>query len=225
MFPDIGVVVPAFNEEPGIASVLDGIKRHVIPENIVVVDDGSSDMTAGKAKEAGVTVISHSVNSGKGKALRTGFEYLTGKSGVSAIVTMDSDGQHDPDEIPSFVERFQTGKYDMIIGDRMSDTERMPLLRRVTNRVTSKIISRLAGCRLTDSQSGYRLIRTDLLRTLDLKSDRFDAESEILIKAARKNYSIGSVKIKTIYAGEISKINPFKDSFRFLKLVFKSYFW
>ncbi|MBN2184553.1 MAG: glycosyltransferase family 2 protein [Candidatus Krumholzibacteriota bacterium] len=225
MFLDIGVVVPAFNEESKITSVLDRIKKHIIPENIVVVDDGSSDLTAEMAKDAGVHVISHPVNSGKGKSLRSGFDRLTDKPGIKAVITIDSDGQHDPEEIPGFVNKFYSGEYDLILGDRMTDTSHMPFLRKITNRVTSKVISGLTGCKLKDSQSGYRLIKSDLLRSLDLKSDRFDAESEILIKAARNNYSIGSVKIKTIYSEETSKIDPCKDTLRFLKLVFKSFFW
>ena len=141
MFLDIGVVVPAFNEESKIALVLDNIKKHILPGNIVVVDDGSSDLTAERAEDAGVSVIRHSVNSGKGKALRTGFDFLSGKDNIRAVLTIDSDGQHDPEEIPGFVDKFYAGDYDIILGDRMTDTAKMPFLRKMTNRVTSKVIS------------------------------------------------------------------------------------
>ncbi len=220
-----GVVIPAYNEESRIGPVLRKIKKYIIPENIIVVDDGSLDKTSIVSRSEGVTVIVLEKNMGKGYALRTGFNYLLRNNGIKALLTIDSDGQHDPDEIPLFMEKFDRDKADIIIGNRMSDTSSMPVLRKITNRLTSRIISSIAGCRITDSQSGYRLIKCDLLRKLELRSDRFDAESEILIKAARLDSDITSVRTKTIYLSEESKIRPIQDSVRFFKLVIRSYFW
>ncbi|MBN2069817.1 MAG: glycosyltransferase family 2 protein [Candidatus Krumholzibacteriota bacterium] len=225
MFSTIGAVIPAYNEEHHLSSVLENVKKYIAAENIIVVDDGSSDRTAEIATEAGVTLLEQEINSGKGKALRRGFDHLSCLEGIEAVITLDADGQHDPAEIPLFVKKFNESGDDIIVGNRMSETAEMPFVRKMTNRLTSKVISRLAGCTIRDSQSGYRLIRTDLLRNIELSSDRFDGESEILIKSARNGASIGSITIKSIYAAEKSKINPFIDTVRFFRLVFKSYFW
>jgi len=101
----------------------------------------------------------------------------------------------------------------------------MPAMRKFTNRTTSAIISRIAGCKISDSQSGYRLISRRVLEKIELVTGRYDTESEILIKAGREGAKIESVPIKTIYADEVSSINPLRDTIRFLSLVIRSFFW
>ncbi len=218
-------VIPAYNEAVHLAEVLRRLKTQLIPENIVVVDDGSTDGTIAVAKNGGVTVVEHGLNLGKGRALRDGFEYAKGIRGLNAVLTLDADGQHDPSEIVRFIERFEKTGEDIIIGDRMSDTRKMPFIRKMTNKATSWVISMRAGCRIRDSQSGYRLISTSILRRIELVTEHFETESEILIKAARKGARIGSVPVSTIYAMEESRINPWRDTMRFIKLVIKSCFW
>ncbi|HSG29469.1 MAG TPA: glycosyltransferase family 2 protein, partial [Candidatus Krumholzibacterium sp.] len=112
-------VIPAYNEERHIAGVLEELKRYFPAGNIVVIDDGSSDETAAVCAGAGVWVIRHNGNRGKGAALRTGFAALVEKEGLRGIFTLDADGQHDPSEIASFVEHFERTGADIIIGDRM----------------------------------------------------------------------------------------------------------
>ncbi len=220
-----GAVIPACNEADHIGDVLAGVKRHIHPEQIVVVDDGSTDETAATAETAGVRVIRHPMRRGKGVALRTGFEYLITNTKIEAIFTIDADGQHAPEEMPAFMNRYEERRVDILIGNRMSHREGMPLIRVLTNLFTSRVISLRVGCRIEDSQSGYRLIRTSLLQELDFVTAHFDLESELLIKAGLRRAVIASVPIRTIYTHERSKINPFRDTVRFFLLVIRSFFW
>jgi glycosyltransferase involved in cell wall biosynthesis len=220
-----GTVIPACNEEYRIGDVLDGVKRYIPADQIVVVDDGSTDGTAAVADTAGVRVLAHRTNRGKGVALRTGFEYLMTHTRIEAIFTLDADGQHDPDEIPAFIEHYRKRHVDILIGNRMFRTEGMPFIRLLTNQFTSRVLSLRTGCTIDDSQSGYRLIRSSLLRALDFVTGHFDLESELLIKAALRGAVIDSVPIRTIYMDERSKINPLRDTVRFFMLVLRSLFW
>ncbi len=226
-FEDILVIIPAYNEEEEISSVLEGVKRFVEPDNILVIDDGSEDATPQAAARSGVCVIRQSGNRGKGEALKLGFVEALNNDKISAVITLDADGQHDPRYIPDIIEEFRSSGAEIVIAERMTgDTSTMPFIRKLTNLTTSLIISAAAGQRIGDSQSGYRLISRSVLSRIELKSNRFDMESEILIRACRKGARVSSVPIKTIYTGkEKSKINPLTDTLRFLLLVFKSFFW
>jgi len=225
MFDEYGAVVPAYNPGESLVSVLEGVKRHIPPEHIVVVDDGSEDDTTQRAESAGVRLVRHEVNRGKGEALKSGFGYLLTLGEIDAIFTIDADGQHDPEEIPAFVDAFRTGCGDLIVGNRMGERVGMPLIRVLTNIVTSAVVSALARCRIEDSQSGYRLIRADVLRKIDLVTSKYETESEILIKSSRVGARISTVPIRTIYGSEESTINPLRDTMRFFVLVFRGLFW
>lgn len=225
MFDECGAVVPAYNPGESLSSVLEGVKRYIRPYHIVVVDDGSEDDTARMAESAGVLLIRHTVNRGKGEALKSGFGHLLALRKVDAIFTIDADGQHDPEEIPAFVDAFRTGRGDLLVGNRMSERKGMPLIRVLTNIATSAVVSALARCRIEDSQSGYRLIRADVIRKIELVTSRYETESEILIKSSRIGARISAVPIRTIYGSEESTINPFRDTVRFFVLVFRGLFW
>jgi len=192
--------------------------------DVVVVDDGSKDDTAQLAKDAGAIVLKHEINRGKGAALKTGFNYAV-ENGYDAVVTMDSDGQHDPEDIPRFLNALNSFKSGIIIGSRMNDITTMPAIRKCTNKLTSYVNSTFAHQRIDDSQSGFRLITTDVFRTIKLETDRFETESEILIKASKAGFKIISVPIKTIYGEEKSKIRPVKDTYTFIRLFFRSLRW
>lgn len=208
-------VIPAYNEGRRVGAVVREVRKHL--DSVVVVDDGSEDDTAEEAERAGALLIRHPRNRGKGAALQTGFDYALGQ-GYDAVICLDADGQHDPAELPRFVEALSRGQAGIVLGSRMADPAGMPWLRHWTNRTTSVILSRLAGQTILDSQSGYKVIRTEVLRQVRPTRSGFDAESEFLILASRRGYRIGHVPIRTIYGEETSSINPVLDTWRFVRL-------
>lgn len=217
-------VIPAYNAAHHLDAVINGVANYIDRSRIIVVDDGSSDDSFRVASERGVVAVSHGENRGKGAALATGI-LRAGEAGCVYAITLDADEQHRPDEIPAFIERWVESGADLIVGNRLHDTAGMPWLRMWTNHFTSAVVSMLAGARIPDSQNGFRMISTELFRSLDVRSVRYEAESEILIKAGRAGANITSVPITTIYGDEVSAINPFVDSYRFFRMVAKSFFW
>lgn len=215
-------VIPAYNVADRIQDVIKNILAFI--PTVIVIDDGSNDATYQRASDARAIALRHEVNRGKGAALQTGFEYAL-RHNFDACLTMDGDGQHDHTEIPDFLEASREPSSDIIIGSRMANSAGMPLLRLLANKVTSYIISCLAGQRVEDSQSGYRLIKSKVLRNIQLTSSRYEIESELLIKASRKGFGIKNIPVKTIYTGGESHINEFIDTLRFLRLVLKSIRW
>lgn len=211
----VGVLIPAFNEEEGLPPLLRSLTS-IPKEDILVVDDGSEDKTSEVARAEGVSVVKHAANLGKGAAQQSGFVHFL-QRGYESIITMDGDGQHDPLEIPLFLKKAREGA-DVVVGTRRLNLAEMPLVRYLTNRATSFVVSVLARTRIKDSQSGFRLIRAEVLREVSLTTVKYDAESEILIKAGRRGFRIESLPIKTIYRGERSSINPVLDTLRFIRL-------
>jgi len=211
-------LIPALNEEKRIGEVVAGVSRHVA--RVIVVDDGSTDGTSRVARDAGAEVLSHSRNLGKGASLRDGLKKAFSE-GFDPVIVLDGDGQHDWDEVPLFLKADREGQLDVIVGNRMDRTEGMPLIRKLTNRVTSFFASSLAGQKIPDSQCGFRLIHGKAFRCMEFKTARYDTETEMLIEAGRGGCRIGSVAVKTIYGTERSKINPVRDTLRFIKLVLR----
>ena len=218
------IVVPAKNLESRIGGVVERIRTIAPGPDVLVVDDGSTDRTGDEARAAGAHVARHEENRGKGEAIKTGIAAAR-DGGYDSVLTMDGDGQHAPSAIPDFIAAMESGEWDIVVGSRMSDVGEMPSLRVWTNRTTSRIVSMLAGQPIPDSQSGYRIHRTSVLADLELVSSRYDLESEILIRAGRRGYRIGSIPIESIYEDSESHINPFVDTFRFIRLVVRSTFW
>lgn len=214
----ICVVIPAFNVEQTISEVITKVSQFVEHSHIIVVDDGSFDRTTVIVKKTGVIVLQNEFNRGKGYSLKRGFQYAI-EIGFDAIVTLDGDLQHDPLEIPRFIEYFYRTKADIILGDRTKDFSTMPLDRRFSNKTTSLLISLLTGQRVKDSQTGYRLIKTNILKRIRLISNRYETESELLVKALLQGYKIAHLPIKTIYNDQQSHIHRFVDTLRFIKVV------
>ena len=215
------VLLPAYNEEKAIAGLVGQIQS--LGLSALVVDDGSSDDTAAIAQRAQAIVLRHERNQGKGQALRTGFRYAVDQ-GYDAVVVVDADGQHNPREISRFIERAAHSSAGILIGNRMQRPTGMPLVRKVTNIVTSFFISLVAGASIPDSQCGFRLIKTDVLRAINLSTINYDTESEILIEASRNKFFIESVPIESIYTDQKSKINPLIDTLRFFSLLIRKSF-
>jgi glycosyltransferase involved in cell wall biosynthesis len=219
----IGVIIPAYNAGRTIAELVQRVRQFVDLEDLVVIDDGSQDETCHLAQQAGATVLKHEGNKGKGEALKTAFGYVLARD-YSAVITMDADLQHAPDSIPDLIRKAQSFS-GILIGTRERNLKIMPFARWLTNHLTSVIVSILSGVTVRDSQSGYRLIPVEVLREVQLKSSKYDLESEILIKAARKGFGIGEVSIGTIYQNGQSFINPLVDTGRFIRLMWNSLWW
>jgi len=215
--PDKGcVIIPAYREAGRIGAVVEGVKAFV--PDVIVVDDGSPDATASQAERAGAMVIRHEVNRGKGAALDTGFRAARAQ-GFDFAITMDGDGQHAPSDLPAFVQAYHQSGIPVLIGTRMSDTRSMPRIRLMTNRFMSWLLSREMGQWVPDTQCGYRLYALAVVPEISAESQRFAAESEILMELSHRGVKIGSVPIATLYGTEQSKIHPIKDAFRFFKML------
>ena len=213
----IVAVVPAFDEGPRIAAVVQGASAHL---PVVVVDDGSRDDTAARAREAGALVIPQRPNQGKGAALRAGFRHALA-SGCDAVVTLDADGQHDPGEIPRFIEAFRRTGAELVIGRR--DFRRMPSVRRLSNELGGRAFSWAVGRRIPDNQSGYRLVGRRLME--DLLTSRetgFEFEVEMITTSIRAGYDVAWVPIRTIYAGEPSHVRPLVHLRHFVRIVLET---
>lgn len=214
--PSCCVIVPAYREEKRIGDVVRGILRHC--PSVLVIDDGSDDRTAEEARLAGAEVIRHQENRGKGAALNTGFERAR-QMGCEFVITVDGDGQHDPSDLPAFIDAYRRTGTPVLVGNRMDRTETMPWNRLLTNRFMSWLLSRKMGQYVPDTQCGYRLLRTDVLPQMPTASQRFAAESEVLLQLSERGVTIGSVPIKVIYRDEKSKIRPMRDTVRFFSML------
>ncbi len=211
----IGVVIPAFNVEETIGSLIeDIITQGAGPENIIVVNDGSFDKTGEIVGCFDVTLVTHKKNLGKGAALKHGFEVARSKH-INRVFTLDADGQHKAAEMNGFLK--DKDKFDMIIGFRYN-MKSMPKLRQLVNRTTSLVVSLLADSHLVDVQCGFRFIDLAIFDRLILRTNNYQTESEMVIKAARLKYRIGSMPITTVYDKEKSHIKPFIDTLRFLMM-------
>jgi len=216
------VIIPTYNESKAIG----GIVREIISKrkfDVVVVDDGSSDKTGKIASDNGAVVIYNKTNLGKGFALKQGFKYAL-DNGYEAVITMDGDGQHHHEDIDNFINASLDEDVAIVVGNRMLEMKNMPFVRKITNKVMSSVISLACKQAIPDSQCGFRLIKREVLENIDLKTDKYEIESELLIKAAKLNHKIKSVNIRTIYTGQKSQINPFVDTFRFIRFILKEYF-
>jgi glycosyltransferase involved in cell wall biosynthesis len=198
---DVAVVIPAYRAAHALPGVLERVRRILSAPDatVVVVDDGSDDDTAALAACAGAVVLRHPENRGKGRALATGLAAAVA-GGASIIVTMDADGQHPPEAIPTLVEAVASGRADLVVGARARDG-RMPAGRRLSNWLSSTLVSRAVGFRIPDSQSGFRAMRRDVAAAVHPRGGRYEYETEFLLLAARAGYRIGAVAISTVYDG------------------------
>jgi glycosyltransferase involved in cell wall biosynthesis len=221
---EIAVLIPAYNASRSLRGVIAGIKKSGLA--IVVVDDGSTDATADIAQDTGVQVLRHHTNRGKGAALQTGFRFLLQK-GYGAILTIDADGQHDPAFIPHFIRAYEEGTGDIIIGSRAGEFDAMSWLRRFWNQLGAKAVSKLIGTHLTDTQSGYRLIRAEVLQGLPLRATGYEGELELLIKACKRRHSVQEIPIATRYADgrPSSHFRPVRDTWLVCRTFLQEFFW
>lgn len=209
---DIVAVIPALDCAQSIAGVVEGSRAVV--GTVVVVDDGSRDATVEEAVEAGAQVEVLAENRGKGFALRRGLE-LALRWEPQAVVFLDGDGQHDPRDLPQLLAAWDAGQGDLVIGCRMGRPEAIPPQRYWTNYIGSSVLSWMTGREIRDSQSGYRLASAELLRRMDLRSDGYAIESEMLLKAVRLGARVAHVPVSTLYRERgCSHYRPIVDTLR-----------
>jgi glycosyltransferase involved in cell wall biosynthesis len=209
----ICALIPAFNEAPHIATVVEKAREHVA--EVVVIDDGSGDGTADIARAAGATCLQSPTNWGKASALRAGIAFARDHN-FDYVITLDGDGQHLPEDIPVMIRVAEEHGADLVIGARCFDRTRMPRSRYFSNIIGSRLASKLVGREVRDSQSGFRLFRLDKLDGEKLRSRYYELEMEILIKMARSGCTIAHAPIRTIYDdGQArSKMKPVRDTVR-----------
>ncbi|HMJ88181.1 MAG TPA: glycosyltransferase family 2 protein [Candidatus Acidoferrum sp.] len=207
-------VVPCLNEARAIGPLVRSIRAFI--SHVIVIDDGSTDDTTKHAREAGAEVVRHDVPRGKGISLRTGWEHAR-KRNFAWAISLDGDGQHAPEDIPSFFARGERGDASLIVGNRMIDARAMPPVRRFVNRYMSRTLSRAAGQMFPDSQCGFRLVNLDAVARVPLASTHFEIESEQLLAFAAAGEGIAFVPIRVIYRSEQSKIHPLHDTVRWVR--------
>jgi glycosyltransferase involved in cell wall biosynthesis len=213
----IVTLIPAYNEARHVADVVTAARRHA---PVLVVDDGSSDDTAVRAEIAGASVLRQIPNQGKGAALRAGFRQAL-QTGCRAVVTLDADGQHDPSELPRFIEAYTARSADLIIGAR--DFRQMPPTRRIANLVGQWSFSWALGMPVRDNQSGYRLISRRLMEALLGSAEQgFEFEVEMIVVCGQRHYLLEWVPIRTIYGDQGSHIQPWRHTVNFFRVVWKT---
>lgn len=219
--PDgVAAAIPAYQAE---ASVADVVRRtRALFEHVLVVDDGSDDATGPAAAASGARVLRHPRNLGKGRALRTAFSDLFAR-GFAAVVTLDADGQHVPEEIPRLLEVLGTGA-DLVIGSRDHLFARMHPARRASNRWSSRAISCFAGRPFADVQSGFRVYTRGLVDRTGFPEPRFEAESAVVVRAARLGLRVVCVPVELGFADgrTTSHYRPVIDSLRIARAVVRA---
>lgn len=211
------VVIPACNEESHVAAVVQSALNNL---PVLIVDDGSIDNTAQQSESAGAFVLKNPKNLGKGASLQSGFRYAL-THGYNFAVTLDADGQHNPHEIPKFLQAYADSHSDLIIGSR--DFSLMPPIRRLSNTLGTKIFSWAVGKPIIDNQSGYRLISRRLMEILEGSDEQgFEFEVEMIVRCLLHSCKIQWVPIQTIYGGERSHIQPIRHGLRFIRACLKA---
>ena len=190
------VCIPAFNEEKPITDVIKKSLNYV--DQVIVCDDGSSDLTAEKAKIAGAVVIKHEKNMGKGHAMKSLFKYAKDVN-ADVIVTIDGDGQFLPEQIETLLKPILENSYDVVIGNRFSDDEEMPSYRKIGNKMLDRITKLAAKLPFSDTQSGFRSYSKKAIQSIDFSTNGFGVDSEILIDAVDKGLKITETDVTVLY--------------------------
>lgn len=194
---DIWVVIPAFNEESVIGSVVEGLVEHYA--NVVVVDDCSSDETASRVLESGAWCVSHIINLGQGAALQTGFDFAKSK-GAKAVVTFDADGQHRVKDIQRLLDRQKETDCDVVLGSRfLGETEGMSLLRKYTLKLAVLYMTITTGAKLSDAHNGLRLLTETALDKIKITQNRMAHASEIIAQIIQYDLKVEEAPVKITY--------------------------
>lgn len=214
--PDVTIIIPAHNEEEGIAEVIDGIKRLNRGYEILVIDDGSTDNTYKLATENGIKVIRHPYNKGYGAALKTGIR----NAEADIVLFMDADGQHQPNDIKKLIQHIW--EYDMVVGARTKKSK-VSLLRRPGKKILSITANFLAGMKIPDLNSGFRALKKSVvMEFMHILPDSFSFSTTITLACIKSGYNVRYVPIEAPERVGTSKIKPFRDGFNFIMLIIRT---
>ena len=222
----VSIIIPTFNEELTIGNLIDRLmvtlKKIGVEHEIIVIDDCSKDLSIEIAQSRGVKVYTLKDHMGKGYALRAGFAKAKGE----IIATIDSDGSHRPEELPLLLNPVLKNQADLVIGSRFSTENPGPGKRfnAAGVRIFNLLVKILTTAAVSDSQSGYRVMKSTVLRNLHLRSEEYEIESEMLVKIARQRFRIKEVPIsfeQRTYG--ISRLDPIADGFKILLSIFTSF--
>jgi len=218
----VAAVIPAYQAAPSVGAVVRGVLQ-LLPE-VLVLDDGSTDATAEEARKAGARVISFPENRGKGAALAAAFADLFGR-GATGVITLDADGQHLPEEIPKLLAAAAPDA-DLVLGVRDHLFTKMSRVRRASNRLSSRAISFAAGRPISDVQTGFRFYSRRLIERVGFPEARFEAESAVVVRAARAGFAVTVVPVRLGFADgrTTSHYRPLLDSLRIARAVIRARF-
>jgi len=208
--PTIYIVIPVYNETRIIKNIIKHIAQ-VGYANIIAVDDGSTDATPAAIKQTTAIYIHHRLNRGKGAAIKTGLAAAK-QLGADIVVTMDSDGQHNPYDISHLVEPIIRGESEVTLGIRTKNRMQMPWHKKIINAIADNVTYLTSGIRVHDSQSGFRAYSRRALEVINTRSDRYEFESEVIREIAYYQLSYKEVPITTIYTDYASR-KPQKQNF------------
>ena len=212
---NLWAVIPAYNEVNDIISIIKKSKKYV--DNVLVVNDGSSDKTKEISEKAGAIVISHIVNLGKGAALKTGCDFAV-KKGAKFIIALDADAQHNPDNIPRFIEKLK--KYDIVFSYRKK-SRKMPFVLRFGNWFVSNVVKALYGIRLNDTQCGFRVFSSAAYKKIRWNASDYSMESEMIARAGKQRLKYVQIPIETIYSDKYKGTTVIDG----IKIVLNMFWW
>lgn len=222
--PKVLIAIPAYQAALVLENTLNGVLAHVDRQAVVVIDDGSKDNTQAVAHGMGVRCLRLPENQGKGAALWHAVQFARTAT-WDWIITMDSDGQHSPDDLPTFFKMLQTvdSKVGVVLGRRSFRIGVMPWPRILSNRISSRLLSLVIEKKVTDSQCGFRAYRLDMaLQRVFPAKGRFEWESRVLARACGKGWDLQELQVRTIYFTEgLTHIRPLRDTIRFLKMLWQ----
>lgn len=212
------ILVPSYNSAVYLPRLIPRIQKCAPSADLLIIDDGSSDNTDSILRRLDVNILTNNPNQGKGYTLRLGYDYAI-DNGYDYIIQLDADLQHLPEELPRFIKR--AGEADLYMGTRDLSAPQMPPHRKLSNYMTSYIISLFSKFRMHDTQSGYRMISIDLIKRIRMRSFKYDFESEFLFRAGRLDIKYAEIPISTIYEGAPSSVHPIRDTLRFVRLIWQ----
>ncbi|MHB8535115.1 MAG: glycosyltransferase family 2 protein [Sulfuricaulis sp.] len=212
----ISIIIPAKNEESGLAEILPKLRKHFPDSEIIVVSDGSSDSTGEVARSHRTRVISHPYSMGNGAAIKSGARTASG----DILVFMDADGQHDPEDISSLISKYNEG-YDMVVGSRHNNSQ-ASLGRSYANKIYNKLASWMVGRKIDDLTSGFRVASAERFREfIYLLPNGFSYPTTITMSFFRAGYPVAYIPIHAKTRQGKSHISPLHDGIRFLLIIFK----